>query len=170
MSGMQSSPEPQQDLREALRELYRVTERYSPKLSNVTDERLREGLVTIPRHELDREILSPYADEAVHVLGDIDDYRYFLPRLLELSAQGWDSVLLGPELLIGRLTYAAWADWPPEESSAVRRFLLAMWRQTLAEHPGKYSADALTAPSSHRLAAAASTGTDPPRRLIDGRQ
>jgi hypothetical protein len=62
--------------------------------------------------------------------GDEDDFRHFLPRLLELWADDSISLLL-PDSLINKLQFAGWSNWPKEEREVIMAFLVALWKDRL---------------------------------------
>ncbi len=73
-------------------------------------------------HELQR-----YLFKAMTTWGTTDDFKYFLPRLLEFYASSTDAWLL-----CDKLAYASWRSWPKNEQCAVENYLLAIWRDELA--------------------------------------
>ncbi|HEV2235881.1 MAG TPA: hypothetical protein VGR57_04385 [Ktedonobacterales bacterium] len=88
-----------------------------------------------------------YAFKAMTTFGDEEDFKHFLPRLLELLAReveaggaeedlGFDEEVLG-----GKLAMAGYSDWPAVEREAVERFLDAMWAVLLARFPTKLEAE-----------------------------
>ena len=88
-----------------------------------------------------------YATKAMTTFGDAEDFKHFLPRLLELLARelaaggagedlGFNEAILG-----GQLALAGYANWPAVEREAVDRFLDAMWRALLARFPTKLDAE-----------------------------
>jgi len=100
-------------------------------------------LLARPLRRLSAEELATYAFRALTTWGDVAEFRYFAPRLLELAADdafGWPD----PEIVFGKLALAGWRDWP--EQRAITAFLEAFWARTLAEFPAR--PDAGTALSS----------------------
>lgn len=84
----------------------------------------REVLLTRPLGVLTSDQLAPYASSVFLTVGDVGDYRYFLPRILDLSASDlawWPS----PELAVGALTRAEWSAWSDVERAAILGFLSA---------------------------------------------
>jgi hypothetical protein len=66
--------------------------------------------------------------------GDAGDFRYFAPRLLELSTAGalvWPDI----EIVFTKLAQAGWREWP--ERRAVAEFMAAFWSGTLGHHPAR---------------------------------
>ena len=70
-----------------------------------------------------------YATKAMTTFGDAEDFKHFLPRLLELLARELEAGGAGEDLgfseeILGRkLALAGYADWPAVEREAVDRFL-----------------------------------------------
>ena len=74
-------------------------------------------------------MISRYARKAMTTWGSIEDYKYFLPRILELSATVDGEAELGTSVedIVTKLVYARFEDWPLVERSAVLAFLNARW-------------------------------------------
>ena len=88
-----------------------------------------------------------YATKAMTTFGDAEDFKHFLPRLLELLARELEAGGAGEDLgfseeIFGRkLALAGYADWPAVEREAVDRFLDATWGALLARFPTKLDAE-----------------------------
>ena len=82
-----------------------------------------------------------YATKAMTTFGDAEDFKHFLPRLMELLARelitGEVRERLGfsEEILGGKLALAGYVGWPTAEREAVDHFLEAMWSALLACFP-----------------------------------
>lgn len=89
-----------------------------------------------PLRRLGRE-LDRYLFKALTTWGTEDDFKHFLPRLLELYASSSDSWLL-----CDKLGYARWRSWPDAEKRAVENYLMTVWREALANYgfplPGNF--------------------------------
>ena len=87
-----------------------------------------------PLRRMTAEHLSRYAFKSLTTWGDEDDFRHFLPRLLELTADPhqYDVDL---DAITGKLEYAKWTQWPEPEQKAVRFYLLALWHLGLTLPP-----------------------------------
>src|SRR4051812_3921753 len=81
-------------------------------------------LHTKPLRELTAHDLELYAFRAMTTVGDVDDFRHFLPRILELLPHDFP---VDKEVVLSKLKYAGWAQWPPAERAAVKRFLVDLW-------------------------------------------
>lgn len=100
----------------------------------------RDLLAAVPLRQLPADALRPYAAHVMFTVGGSADFRYFLPRLLEIaSGEGFSWPDL--ESLVGRLRQAEWTSWQHEERDAVRDFLTALWANALACDPGTEDAD-----------------------------
>ena len=85
--------------------------------------------------------LDEFAREAMTTWGDDEDFRHFLPRLLEL-ATGDPYDPLDAEILLSKLAYAAWREWPSQEQTAVESLLWLRWTTGLERDPKDFDADA----------------------------
>lgn len=82
--------------------------------------------------------LERYLLKAMTTWGTEEDFKHFVPRLLELHAASSDAWLL-----CDKLVYARWRSWPELEQRAVEDYLLALWRAELAENGPPLPDDAL---------------------------
>lgn len=90
------------------------------------------ALVSRPLRELSAEDLSRYAVKAVSTWGTEADFRYFAPRVLDLTASGamaWP----GFEIVCGKLDQAGLRTWT--QRPAIEEFLRAFWTATLRRFP-----------------------------------
>ncbi len=94
----------------------------------------REGLHAAPLRQITAEQLGRYPAKALTTMGNEDDYRHFLPRLLELSLAPNGRHGLDPWLIFGKLSYGHWTTWPMAEQKALVGFLQTIW-QALIEYP-----------------------------------
>lgn len=116
-------------LTEAVTQLYATFERY-PLRSRIdacpccrTAGETRH-LHTKPLATLNAEDLSLFTFRAMTTVGDANDFRHFLPRILELLPNDF---LVDPEVVLGKLQYAGWLDWPVDEVQALRSYLYSLW-------------------------------------------
>ncbi|TGE20972.1 hypothetical protein [Hymenobacter metallicola] len=75
--------------------------------------------------ELTEDDLGRYAGKAMTTWGTVEDFKHFLPRLFELTAEfraPYDEYLI-----FGKLEYGRWRTWPTAEIEAVERYFLALW-------------------------------------------
>lgn len=98
----------------------------------------RELLAT-PLRQLTAQQLSEYSLRAMTTWGTEDNFKHFLPRLLELA-------VIDPlemdwlETLFGKLEMAKWQEWPASERRALENYLSYLWTVTLAR-PRRYDFD-----------------------------
>jgi hypothetical protein len=98
----------------------------------MTPEVERE-LVKTPLREIPADLLAEYTNSA----HDWDDgpvareMRYFLPRYLELIAQGRPPDSMGLDICLRRLAFAKWREqWPDREVAVIDRFFDALVRDS----------------------------------------
>jgi hypothetical protein len=125
-------------LRAAIEQLYRTFARYPLRKRVVGCEHCvfpddHERLHSKPLRELTGADLEKYSWKAMTTWGYEDDFRHFLPRLFELVA--FENSLAAPEVVIGKLAYSGWRDWPVAEQKAVEGYLLALWPYVLTLTP-----------------------------------
>ncbi|MBV9493416.1 MAG: hypothetical protein JOZ54_04170 [Acidobacteria bacterium] len=79
---------------------------------------LRDSLIGRELRSLPAEELLDYYYLAIRHIGDADDLRHFLPRLLELMIVD-ENDLLAPQVLSSLLIEADVANWPLPEKEAI---------------------------------------------------
>lgn len=97
-------------------------------------------LSSAPLRKLTGEQIDPYASYALTTVGDVDDYKHFLPRILELAVheQRWPGT--EPTSIVFRLKKARWLDWPAREQAAIRALFNAACSQIMLAHPDEEEA------------------------------
>lgn len=90
-------------------------------------------LHTARLQELPPEHLSRFAFKAMTTFGDTEDFKHFLPRIFELSAQR--ALPVDEFVVLGKLEYGHWHQWPAKEVAAIRNFLLAWWQHDVHTQP-----------------------------------
>jgi hypothetical protein len=108
--------------------------------------------------------LERFTFKAMSTWGDEADFRHFLPRILELFAadeQTYDYLFVKT---IGNVRYHG-TSWPAEELDAVERYLIALWRNTLARQQPPLRAPKIleaAAQNNHTVAAYLAILAEPP--------
>lgn len=133
MNGLQKAAT---ELDDAIRDLYRVFRPYRARFpleacDHCVDESHQRQIAGRPLEELSSEDLSYYAFKAMTTFGTVNDFKHFLPRILELTVRDRD-FMVDCEVVYGKLPYASWREWPAMEQRTVEQFLWAMWRHELA--------------------------------------
>jgi hypothetical protein len=117
------------ELNQAITDLYRAFE-HTPRPAKVegcpccADEGELRTMVEVPLRDLIPEQVRSYAFSALLTVGRVEDLRYFLPRLLELSVT--EELEVDVEIILRKLPYGRWREWPPEERAGVEAFLEAL--------------------------------------------
>jgi hypothetical protein len=129
---MQRTPE----LNDAIEELYRVFASYplhKPFLGCPCCHKEGHNLVieSKPLRALTYDDIQQYASDAITTWGDEDDFRHFLPRIFELLPESVSSHLSDAEIILGKLHYANWEQWPAPERMAFHNYLRALWRAAI---------------------------------------
>ncbi|KAB8185816.1 hypothetical protein [Microbispora catharanthi] len=126
------------DLDRALEALYAAFSRYPlPAKTDVcdhcvSDERVRAARAA-PLRMLTASALEPYAWNALYTWGDVEEFKHYLPRLLELLILEELDGLHSRSLMLH--VGVRWQSWRKIEREAVIGTVGAWWRHTLA--PGQ---------------------------------
>jgi len=110
-----------------------------------TPDEERELLAHVRLRSLPMDVLRPYAANVMMTVGGTEDFRYFLPRIVEIATL---DTFHYPDLegLTGRLPAAGWTTWPQSEQDAVRAYFRALWDDALfADEPAVGVGEALCA-------------------------
>lgn len=118
-------------IQNTIENLYEVFSKYpgnskmqaSPNYGNI--DQWNSGLFSKPLTALDEEDLSLFTGKVLTTWGELDDFKHFLPRILELTSQ------LNPpyevQVVYHKLDYAKWQDWDLDEREAIIEFNRALW-------------------------------------------
>lgn len=143
-------------LEERVRLLYWAFRRYKlaaeiepdPAFPGFCDDR---PLRSEPLHRLPPTAFDRYLSKAITTWGSVDDFKHFLPRMLELIVNASEDNArtgINPFMIFGRIRIAEWRHWPTEEQQALDGYFEALWATLLATPQsttgmtcGYYSAD-----------------------------
>lgn len=135
------------ELREAIENLYRVFQSYELRSNtgacdchHTPEDETR--LHSKPLNKLSASDLQQYAVDAVYLWGTGDDFKYFIPRLLELLAQSpaHEHDFAHPADIFAKLSYESWCSthwrtWPEIEQNALLEYFRAAWDAALRSTP-----------------------------------
>ncbi len=89
--------------------------------------------------ELTPEELAPYASSAMTTVGSAIDFRFFLPRILEIRTSDW-GWWPDVEVIFSAMAEAQWTTWPEDEQEAIRNLVRAVVQQ-FVDSPDDYIVD-----------------------------
>jgi len=97
-------------------------------------------LLTKPLRKLSPDELTHYASSAFLTVGAVEDFLYFLPRIVEILAteSGWWP---DPEVVTRAMHTSGFHSWPDSYRRAVSRFLSEMIDELLANEGTGYELD-----------------------------
>jgi hypothetical protein len=87
-------------------------------------------LLNTPLRELTGQQLWRYVSGAYLTLGSDLDFRYLLPRILDISVNDPGNAN-DPEIVIGKLARANWRSWPAPEQAVIEELLDAWFEFAL---------------------------------------
>lgn len=91
--------------------------------------------------DLNEEDLSKYAFKAMTTWGDLADFKHFLPRIFELLAT--TNFPVDSQIVLGKLEYGNWNEWPQAEKVGIQQFLVAWWAD-FAKHNKTFDLELFT--------------------------
>lgn len=80
-------------------------------------------------NDLTAQDLSRFAGKSMTTWGDVDDYKHFLPRIFELTAE-----LDTPYevwIAFDKLQYGNWDTWEDVEKESIYKYMLSLWDSLL---------------------------------------
>ena len=143
---------------------YRLGDDFTGCEHCVTEESSAK-LAAIPLRDLTALDLNRFAFKTMSTWGTVRHFKHFLPRLLELLLCEF-GVFDFPEVLIQKLNYAKWDQWPDSERVAVAQFLNYLVIHHLQEPP-KFDGDDRIAVILHSCLLTTKTITPFLKILID---
>lgn len=123
-----------ESLKKSIENLYSVFSKYEIRsfiegCPCCVSDRDKEKIHSKELRELEEEDLSRYAFKAMTTWGNVDDFKHFLPRILELCID--HDLGIHPFGIFGKLKYGKWEIWEYAEKEAVITFLLEWWKYLL---------------------------------------
>lgn len=125
-----------QRVREAIEAVYRTFD--GPRPSAIEgcpcciSTRGTDVLLTTPLRQISGQALWRYVSGVFLTIGDKEDFRYFLPRILDVSVSDPGNAN-DPEIVLGKLSLAGWRSWTPTERRVVEGFVDAWLEQALQD-------------------------------------
>ncbi|MGR4892432.1 hypothetical protein ACIPPQ_15490 [Sphingopyxis sp. LARHCG72] len=136
--GMADSSLPPSDVRvrDAIHSVYRHFATPAPSAIEgcpcCVDTRNVDVLLTTPLPEITAQALWRYVSGAYYTIGSDQDFRYLLPRILEISVNDPGNAN-NPEIVLNKLALAQWRSWGTEEQQAVSELLDAWFERALEQ-------------------------------------
>ena len=123
------------ELNKITEELYTVFEKYKLDIVKFEenscpccfDKKAKKELFSRPLKNITENDIITYSESAISTIGSIDDYKHFLPRILDLLQDETSLDLIGSFICFEKLNYAEWETWPSEEQEIIEYYLSALW-------------------------------------------
>lgn len=128
-------PPPDPRFQDALEALYREFAAPVPRIIEgcpcCLEKRGTDVLLATPLRDLTGQMLWSYVSGLFYTVGSERDFRYFLPRILEVASIDPGNSN-GAEIVLTKLSLANWHAWRPEEQAVVTDFVDAWFEAALA--------------------------------------
>lgn len=128
------SPSIDARVRDALEAVYREFDLPTPRSIEgcpcCISTRGVDVLLTTPLRELTGQALYQYVSGAFLTVGGEQDFRYLLPRILDISISDPGNAI-DTEIVLGKLSLANWRSWSAGERGAVEEFIDAWFEWAL---------------------------------------
>lgn len=128
-------------LKNSIKNLYDVFEKYHGNLnmsgsSNYDNlDKWNKKLFSKSLRDLDEDDLSLYVGKAITTWGEKNDYKHFLPRILELTAEYRTPYEIW--IAFDKLAISDWNNWLEDEQRAIQEFMIALWENILNDNSEK---------------------------------
>ena len=122
-------------------------------------------LLTTKLRELTGRELSRYVSGVFYTVGGELDFRYLLPRILDISVNDPGGAN-DPEIVLGKLRLAQWQSWSGEERRAIEEFVDAWFELALTRDLAEADDDWIGAEAESVLCGAARAGFSLSRWLL----
>jgi hypothetical protein len=83
-------------------------------------------LLSKPLKKLEEDDLRWFMSKAITTFGNINDYKHFLPRILELMLNR-NSEFIEDFIIYEKLNYSNWKTWDITEVDAIINYLISLW-------------------------------------------
>lgn len=119
---------------EALEAVYRTFQSDAPSVIEgcpcCIDTRNTDILLTTPLHQITGQALWRYVSGAFLTVGDTKDFRYLLPRILEVSVLD-PANANDPEIVLGKVLLAKWRSWAADEQLVIEGLIDAWFEHAI---------------------------------------
>lgn len=83
--------------------------------------------------ELTGEDLSRYTFKAMITWGGVQEFKHFLPRILELKSN--KSLMIDLFIINGKLDHSHWKEWGAAEQASIKHFFRVWWNHEINDVP-----------------------------------
>jgi hypothetical protein len=129
-----ASSQADQRVRKAVEALYRTFESLPPSAIEgcpcCISTRGTDVLLTTSLRQISGQALWRYVSGLFLTIGDRRDFRYLLPRILDVSVSDPGNAN-DPEIVLGKLSLAGWRSWTFDEQRAIEGFIDAWFEKAL---------------------------------------
>lgn len=91
------------------------------------DENDVKKLASKNLRDLGQDDFYSYHGSALYTWGEIEHYKHFLPRILEVHNEKKGCGWIGLYEITSKLSYAQWENWEANEIKAIKDFIYADW-------------------------------------------
>ncbi|MFL5743225.1 MAG: hypothetical protein ACJ751_01070, partial [Niastella sp.] len=84
-----------------------------------------------PLKHLSADDLREFTGRAITTWGEVNDYKHFLPRILELTASYDGSHDFSR--IFDKLEYGKWETWDKDEKDVIQEYMLVFWKEILKD-------------------------------------
>lgn len=129
----------EKEMKEIIQKGYNLFARY--KLNGKLDvcpccvsEEEQELLLSIPVEKIPLDLLSVYNTSAMSEEIEAVEYKYFLPRLLELISE-FNFPAHSVEIALSRMAYLRSGEWSTDETDFLEQYMKSFFKKCLTKYP-----------------------------------
>ncbi|ACM26948.1 hypothetical protein MOV66_02890 [Agrobacterium sp. SHOUNA12C] len=116
----------------------------APEILNASQlrdpEKILRDLRSASMPELSGNALGGYAMWAITTVGGVEEYKHYLPRILQHSLLTPSEPGFDPLIILSKLEYTDWYRWPASECFAIENVYSASWHWARLQHPDEFDA------------------------------
>lgn len=125
-------------MNEAIEKLYTVFSKYtSANMQHCDcgciDPVEVKKLMSKPLRELSEDDFASYHGSAMNTWGELEHYKHFLPRILEVHYQKKGKGIIGLYEINSKLADAHWESWEENEILVIKEFIRSNWLSFISE-------------------------------------
>jgi hypothetical protein len=97
-------------------------------------EEEQKQLLSVPVEKIPSDLLSVYNTSAMPEKIDVVEYKYFLPRILELISE-FNFPAHSIEITLNRMAYLKPGEWSTEEAAFLEKYMKSFFKKCLTKYP-----------------------------------
>lgn len=90
-----------------------------------------------PLRDLEADDIGFYNAKAMTTWGNVENYKHFLPRIIEIYKEGKGKGWIDLDTIHNKLEHANWKEWEEEEQKQINKFVEIDWKELVNKSENK---------------------------------